>query len=138
MGIKQQNVKLNIYLCKNFFIFSLLFKYLSKKVFNEHANNILNRDNIKEEPRNRFMLPNVFSSDNDFRKSNNNITGSLINIAEKRISNNGNYINMNQGKNEFSEKELYSNDAYEKKATFNIAYQISNRVKSKFLFKNFS
>jgi len=86
---------------------------------------------MQEEPRNKFLLPNVFSSDNDFRKNNNNnnnnnMTGSFI----KSPSNNGNYINihMNQGKNEYKEREIYSNEASDKKATYNLANQFSNRV----------
>lgn len=89
-------------------------------------------ENIKEEPRNKFMLPNVFSSENEFRKSTNNMAGSFINISDKRNSNNGNYLNMSQGKNEFKEKEIYSNEASERKATYNFANQFSNRVSFRF------
>ena len=74
------------------------------------------------------MLPNVFSPDNDLRKNNNIITGSLINLAEKRSSNNGNYNNMNPGKNEFKDKEMNSNEAFDRKATYNLTNQFSNRV----------
>lgn len=85
---------------------------------------------MKEEPRNRFTLPNVFNPDNEYRKINNNITGSFMNLADKRSPNNinSNNINMNQGKSEYKEKEIYSNEAIERKGTYNFSNQFSNRV----------
>lgn len=74
------------------------------------------------------MLPSVFSIDSEYRKSNNNMIIGL-NKMENKSQNLGNNLYINNGKNESIEKELFSNEALEKKASLNYVNPLSNRVK---------
>jgi len=70
-------------------------------------NNNANLPTIKDDLRNKFMLPNVFS-EIDYRK----------NLNEQNKQNQNDYMNIVSGKNEFKEKE----------SSYNYANQFSNRV----------
>ncbi len=69
-------------------------------------NNNSNLINVKEDIRNKFMLPNVFS-EMDYRKNPQEVINQNI------------YTNINAGKNEFKEKE----------SSYNLANHFSNRVR---------